>query len=98
NDLTRDFADPHFYHFGTDIAGARIVSDASKEGGGGAIYLAALGAAGEDPLQNPRYLLSPRTSGQKGAHIHPFLSPDGTTAFFNSDESGQLQAYKIRGL
>ncbi|MGM0493282.1 MAG: hypothetical protein ACQER1_10060 [Armatimonadota bacterium] len=97
NDLTRDFPDPHFYHFGTDIAGARIVSDASQDGGG-AIYLAELGEAGEEPLLNPRYLLSPRTSGEKGVHIHPFLSPDGTTAFFNSDESGLLQAYMIRGL
>lgn len=98
NDLSRDFPNPHFYHFGTDIAGTRIVSDASREGGGGAIYLAELGEAGEEPLQNPRYLLSPRTSGQKGVHIHPFLSPDGTMAFFNSDESGMLQAYMIRGL
>jgi Tol biopolymer transport system component len=34
----------------------------------------------------------------KGSHIHPFLSPDGRMAFFNSDESGRLQAYMIRGL
>ena len=34
----------------------------------------------------------------KQAHIHPFLSPDGSMAFFNSDESGILQAYMIRGL
>jgi len=32
------------------------------------------------------------------SHLHPFLSPDGTMAFFNSDESGILQAYMIRGL
>ncbi|MBD3292973.1 MAG: hypothetical protein GF393_08625 [Armatimonadia bacterium] len=97
NDLTRDFPNPHFYHFGTDIAGERIVSDASKEGGG-AIYVAELGEPGKEPLQDPRYLLSPRVSGTKGTHIHPFLSPDGTMAFFNSDESGILQAYMIRGL
>jgi hypothetical protein len=30
--------------------------------------------------------------------MHPFLSPDGKSAFFNSDESGTLQAYMIRGL
>jgi Tol biopolymer transport system component len=34
----------------------------------------------------------------KGSHIHPFLSPDGRTAYFNSDESGTLQAYMIRGM
>jgi len=26
------------------------------------------------------------------------LSPDGTLGFFNSDESGILQAYMLRGL
>jgi Tol biopolymer transport system component len=30
--------------------------------------------------------------------MHPFLSPDGTMGFFNSDESGLLQAYMITGL
>ena len=34
----------------------------------------------------------------KNSHIHPFLAPDGKTAFFNSDESGTLQAYAITGL
>ncbi len=42
--------------------------------------------------------MGPRSTCDKGAHIHPFLSPDGTMAFFNSDESGLLQAYMIRGL
>jgi hypothetical protein len=98
NDLTRDFPDPHFYHFGTDIDGTRIVSDAQPLDAGGALYLAELGEQGEDPLQNPRYLLSPNSTCGKGEHIHPFLSPDGAMAFFNSDESGILQAYMIRGL
>ena len=31
------------------------------------------------------------------AHIHPFLSPDGLSAFFNSTESGTLHAYMARG-
>ena len=34
----------------------------------------------------------------KRTHPHPFLSPDGLMAFFNSDVSGVLQAYMIRGL
>lgn len=98
NDLTRDFPDPHFYHFGTDIAGRRLVSDAGPLDQRASIWLAELGEPGQEPIRDFRYLLSPRSSCQKTTHIHPFLSPDGTMAFFNSDESGILQAYMIRGL
>ena len=34
----------------------------------------------------------------RDAVLRSFLSPDGMTAFFNSDESGTLQAYMIRNL
>lgn len=98
NDLSRSFDNPHFYHFATDIAGRRFVSDSAPLDCGGAIYVADLGEPGEDALSNFRYLLSPGSTCEKGAHIHPFLSPDGTMAFFNSDESGLLQAYMVRGL
>ena len=94
NNLSRDFPKPQFYHFATDIAGTRLISDAAK----GRIYRADLGRPGEDPLRNFQYLLNARSSGKKEAHIHPFLSPDGSMAFFNSDESGILQAYMIGGL
>ena len=50
-----------------------------------------------DPLSDVRVLLNPRCSGHADAHVHPFLSPDGTVGFFNSDESGVLQAYSVRG-
>jgi Tol biopolymer transport system component len=30
-------------------------------------------------------------------HVHPFLPPDGRTGFFNSDETGTMQAYMVRG-
>jgi hypothetical protein len=93
NDLSRSFSNPHFYHFATDIGGRRLISDAS----GGRIYVAELGEPGKDPLRNFKYLLNPKSSGKKGAHIHPFLSPDGAMGFFNSDESGILQAYMVRG-
>jgi hypothetical protein len=94
NDLSREFPKPRFYHFATDIAGRRLISDAAE----GRVYLAELGRSGQDPLRNFRYLLGAKSSGKKGAHIHPFLSPDGSLGFFNSDESGILQAYMIRGL
>ena len=74
------------------------ISDAAPLDKGGRIYLAELGEPGKDAAKNFQYLLSPRSSGKKEAHIHPFLSPDGKLGFFNSDESGILQAYMIRGL
>jgi len=98
NDLTREFPDPHFYHFATDIAGKRLISDAAPLKEGGRIYVAEFGEPGRDPLRDFKYLLNPKSSGKKEAHIHPFLSPDDTMGFFNSDESGILQAYMIRGL
>jgi len=98
NDLSRSFPDPHFYHFATDIAGKRLVSDAGPLGKDASIRLAELGEPGKDPASKLTYLVSPRSSCVKTAHIHPFLSPDGTMAFFNSDESGILQAYMICGL
>lgn len=98
NDLSREFPNPHFYHFATDLEGKRLISDAAPLDKGGKIYIAQLGEPGRDPLRQFRYLLCPKSTGQKGAHIHPFLSPDGSLGFFNSDESGILQAYLIRGL
>lgn len=98
NDLTREFDNPHFYHFATDIAGKRLVSDAGPLNENASIYLAEFGQPGRDPLRNFTYLVSPRSTCVKTAHIHPFLSPNGELAFFNSDESGILQAYMIRGL
>lgn len=98
NNLSREFPSPHFYHFATDIEGSWLISDAGPFNHDASIHLARLNAPGTDPAQPFTYLLSPRSSCDKTAHIHPFLSPDGKTAFFNSDESGILQAYMIRGL
>ncbi len=98
NELSRDFAEPHFYHFATDIQGQRLVSDAGPLNKDASIYVAHLGEPGSAAASNFTYLLSPRSTCDKVSHIHPFLSPDGTMAFFNSDESGILQAYMIRGL
>jgi len=98
NDLSHSFPNPHFYHFATDIAGTRLISDAGPTNREGPIYLAELEAPGQGPARKFTYLVCPRSSWDKGAHVHPFLSPDGTLGFFNSDESGILQAYMVRGL
>ncbi len=98
NDLSRGFPKPHFYHFATDIAGQRLISDGGRMGPQASVYLAELGEPGKDPARDFHCLVSPKSTCVKGAHIHPFLSPDGRLGFFNSDESGLLQAYMIRGL
>lgn len=98
NDLTRDFPKPHFYHFATDIAGQRLISDGGRMGRDAGVYVAELGEAGKAAARDFRCLASPKSTCAKGAHIHPFLSPDGRLGFFNSDESGLLQAYMIRGI
>lgn len=92
----------YFYHFATDIEGRRIITDAAPLDNGGRIFIAELGEPGKDPLRNFRFLLNPHNGpyaqAPKGCHIHPFLSPDGTMGFFNSNESGISQAYMIKGL
>lgn len=97
NVVSRTFDEPHFWHFGTDRAGTRMVSDAGSFGIHQAIYLADLQGLGK-PAADWRYLLTPLSHSELGVHLHPFLSPDGRYAFFNSDESGLPQAYMIAGL
>jgi hypothetical protein len=102
NNLTRGMPCPYFYHFATDRAGTRLITDAAPLDQGGPIFLATFGEAGEDPFSRVQFLLNPRNGpyapSPRGCHVHPFLSPDGTLGFFNSDESGLSQAYMIRGL
>lgn len=98
NDLSPSFPKPQFYHFATDRVGRRLISDSGPLSRLARIYLASLGESGTEPARKFTSLICPRSSCTKDAHIHPFLSPDGSTGFFNSDESGILQAYMIRGL
>jgi len=100
NHLSRTFADPHpcFHHFGTDISGTRLVTDAGPFNTGGRLFLFEFGEPGQEAFAKCTHLLAPRSSCVKETHIHPFLSPDGSMAFFNSDETGVLQAYMVRGL
>jgi hypothetical protein len=94
----RDIARPAFCHFACDAAGRRLLSDSGPTNDGGRLFLAELGDLGTDPARRWTCLLNPRSSWKKEAHVHPFLSPDGTMGFFNSDESSRLQAYMVTGL
>lgn len=106
NDLTRDLDNPQFYHFATDRAGTAIISDYFHPNGSPFhpqgktfLYWARLNKPGADAATDFTYLLDTRTTfSNPDTHAHPFLSPDGSMGFFNSDESGALQAYMLRGL
>ncbi len=98
NDLSRKVDAPCFYHFATDAAGHWLVTDTGKTDHGGRLYIARFHRAGRDALSSWTCVAHPRSSWGPDVHIHPCLSPDGTKAFFNSDESGHLQAYMVRGL
>ncbi len=97
NDLSRCVTSPDFHHFATDLAGDRLITDSGPKEAGGGLHLARLPKSESGAMEDTRYLLTPGSSWQKGTHIHPFLSPDGQTGFLNSDESGVLQAYVVRG-
>ncbi|MCE2448334.1 MAG: PD40 domain-containing protein [Candidatus Latescibacteria bacterium] len=97
NDLSRSFDGPDFWHFATDRDGIRLITDAGPKDGGGAVWLFDLPEEEDGALANARKVANPGSSWQKDTHIHPFLSPDGRSGFFNSDESGLLQAYMVRG-
>jgi len=103
NRLTREFPAQHFNHFATDLAGTRLIADYRTSWDievpmADAIYLMDLGEPGVEAARNIRYLFSSGSSWLQEAHVHPFFSPDASVALFNSDESGQTQAYLIRNL
>jgi len=96
--LSRTFPKPSFSHFATDMAGLRFISDA-RVGQQWLLYTAEFGGAASDPLKDWTFVLDTRSNATlKTTHPHPFLSPDGTRGFFNSDESGTLHAYMVTGL
>ena len=98
NHLSRSFTGPCFAHFATDTKGERLVTDTLQSDKGGRVLVARLGEPGAEAASEWTCVAHPRSSWRKDTHIHPFLSPDGSKAFFNSDESGVLQAYMVRGL
>jgi|BioPla2DNA2_1021312.scaffolds.fasta_scaffold31580_2 hypothetical protein len=93
--------DNWFGHFGGDIEGRRIIVDAmNPERQLSRLYLIRLGNLdqGETPGPDDWKLLGDCLTSNKGPnygieHSHPFLSPDGRYAFFNSNVSGILRPY-----
>jgi hypothetical protein len=97
--LSASCAKPRFHHFATDAEARRLISDYTIEGKTTTeLVLAEFDPAPDRPLRNWCRLLDTRSPRESSTHAHPFLSPDGTMAFFNSSESGVLNAYLVRGL
>lgn len=92
--LSRNITPPHFLHFATDIRSRKIVSDYEADNGEWHLYIGGLGAFGEAAGLRPVLNLGLREKSPW--HPHPFLSPDGRWAFFNSSADGLLQAYAVR--
>lgn len=95
NRLSAGIAPPHFLHFATDARGTRIISDYEAESGEWHLYEGSLAAPGAGPAAL-RCLLNLGPRAASPWHPHPFLSPDGTMAFFNASPDGLLQAYALR--
>ena len=93
--LSKNYERPRFSHFATDIAGIRIISD-SPIRGRWLLHMADLPKEKGESPENWQFLLNTRSSTD--GHPHPFFSPDGSMGFFNSDESGILRPYMIRGI
>ena len=97
HDLSRKMARADSCHFGFDGSGRHMVSD--TDGYATAEYsFVFVGTYIEPPDEAPylrtKYLLLPRTSWKtQPGHPHPFLSPNGRYAVFQSDFSGRPQVY-----
>jgi len=98
NDLSRNVKDPLYLHFQTDASGTKMISDTHLTDDGGKVIVMELGEPGKEPFYNLHVIIRTGCSWKKGSHIHPFLSPDATMGFFNSDRDGILRAYVIKGL
>lgn len=97
NDLTPFEERAGYNHFGVDLKGTRLLTEDRVRG---SVAFCELPAPGAEPISHFTELANTnmRQSMRSTVDSHPFLSPDGKRGFFNSNESGQLQAYMIDGL
>lgn len=103
NLITREIDNPRFNHFAFDPSGTKMVSDwiryaaQGRRGEDCRLFIGTL-PEGEDSSLKVRYLLHPGCSWSNYlAHPHPFLSPDGRKAFFNSEVDGNMQICMVDG-
>jgi len=97
NHLTRAFETPQFFHFATDIQGKRFITDYRNDDQL-AVYVAQIPEKDGGVMEGFLRVAETHGTWESRAHAHPFLSPDGRKGFFNSNETGILQAYMIAGI
>ena len=101
NDITRDLEGVAFGHTAIDPTGTKFIGDWRGVGEPPEATRLFIGTLPDAPnaALSVRYLLHPRSSytSDQVVHPHPFLSPDGTRAFFNSDYGGLPQIWMVEG-
>lgn len=104
-DISGNFRNPYFCHFATDMDGQSIIADGCLPGHSEIrhLFVGKLKDQGRIPVDEWVHIVDTQSRGStkdeiKATHAHPFLSPDGKTGFFNSNESGILRPYIIRNL
>jgi len=102
NEVCRELTRPAFAHFAFDPTGTRFVGDSLQPGARSwANARIVIGTLPDEPnaVLSVTYLLDTGTSFQnaQATHPHPFLSPDGAKAFFNSDVTGRPQIWMVDG-
>jgi hypothetical protein len=93
NILSREVEPPHFLHFATDDARQKLICDYEADNGEWHLYTGTLGKDGE--AAEMKFILNLGSREKSPWHPHPFLSPDGKCAFFNSSAEGTLQPYML---
>ena len=93
NEITRNTETPNLCHFGIDPTGTRFACDTygyRNHDKPCEIFTGSLSDQ-TDAVLETTHLLYPKASFGRAqyTHPHPFLSPDGTKVFFNSDEPGR---------
>jgi len=101
NDITRDVDGVAFGHSAIDPTGTKFIGDWRAPGESADSTRLFIGTLPDTPSAalSLRYLLHPRSSytSDQAVHPHPFLSPDGIRAFFNSDYGGLPQVWIVEG-
>ena len=103
NEISRETERPMFCHFAFDATGTRLAADwlmgaeAEERRAQSWVVIGDVAADHASPLKI-RFLFRPRASWlTQQSDPHPFLSPDGSKLFFNSDIDGLPQAWMATG-
>lgn len=101
NDITRSLDQPMCGHTAIDPTGTKFITDMRDMGAPAETTTLHIGTLPDEPnaALRAQYLLDPRSTytRDQATHPHPFLSPDGKRAFFNTDYTGKPQVWMVEG-